>query len=155
MTEETDVIHALRSWWRRLRRLAESRLDPAIARRGPAAASRPARCVGDLTDVAERLLAEWHADGTAGVKGDLRILSVALLGFSTQLAAQDREQGGGTAWAGEATAAAAYSLAAHDIADLPPDRDPAGRWTALASGRWEPRGGLAGRECNGSDVPRR
>ena len=37
MTEETNVIHALR-WWRRLRRLAESRLDPAIARRSAAAA---------------------------------------------------------------------------------------------------------------------
>ena len=39
MTEETNVIHALR---RRLRRLAESRLDPAIARQSAAAAIRPA-----------------------------------------------------------------------------------------------------------------
>jgi hypothetical protein len=154
MTEETNVIHAL-WWWRRPRRLAESRLDPAIARRSPAAAVRLARCAGDLTEVADRLLAEWHADGTAAVKGDLRILSVALLAFSDQLAAEDRERGGGTAWAGEATAAAAYSLAARDIADLPPGRGPAGRLTELASGRWELHGGLAVRECTGSDVPRR
>ena len=81
------MIHALR-WWRRLRRLAESRLDPAIARRSAAAAARPARCAGDLAAVAERLLAEWHAAGTAAVEADLRILSVALLAFSDQLAAR-------------------------------------------------------------------
>ena len=148
------MSHALR-WWRQLRRLAESRLDPAIARRSAAAAARPARCAGDLAAAAERLLAEWHAVGTAAVEADLRILSVALLAFSDQLAAEDREQGGSTAWAGEATAAAAYSLAARDIADLPPGRDPAGRLTALASGLRELHSWLAGRECTGSDVPRR
>ena len=154
MTEETNVIHALR-WWRRLRRLAESRPDHAIARRSAAAAVRPARGADDLAEVAERSLAEWHAVGTGAVEADLRILSVALLAFSDQLGAKDREQGGGTAWAGEATAAAAYSLAARDIADLPAGRDPAGRLTALASGPWELHGGLAGRECTGSAVPRR
>ena len=87
------MIHALR-WWRRLRRLAESRLDPAIARRSAAAAVRPARCAGDLAAAAERSLAEWHAVGTGAVEADLRILSVALLAFSDQLAAKDREQGG-------------------------------------------------------------
>ena len=152
MTEETNVIHALR---RRLRRLAESRLDPAIARRSAAAAIRPARCAGDLAAAAERLLGEWHAAGTAAVAADLRILSGTLLAFPDQLAAEDREQGGGTAWAGEATAAAAYSRAARDIADLPPGRDPAGWLTALARGLGELHGGLAGRECTGSEVPRR
>jgi hypothetical protein len=154
MTEETNVSHALR-WWRQLRRLAESRLDPAIARRSAAAAVRPARCAGDLAEVAERLLAEWHAVGTGAVEADLRILSVALLAFSDQLAAEDGEQGGATAWAGGATAAAAYSLAVRDIADLPPGRDPAGRLTALVSGLQKLHSWLAGRECTGSDVPRR
>ena len=148
------MSHALR-WWRQLRRLAESRLDPAIARRSAAAAARPARCAGDLAAAAERLLAEWHAVGTGAVEADLRILSVALLAFSDQLAAEDREQGGSTAWAGGATAAAAYSLAVRDIADLPPGRDPAGRLTALASGLRKLHSWLAGRECTGSDVPRR
>jgi hypothetical protein len=154
MTEETDVIHALR-WWRRLRRLAESRLDAAIARRSAAAAIRPARCAGDPADVAEQLLAEWRAAGAAAVEGDLRILSVALLAFSDQLAAEDRDQRGDTAWAGEATAAAAYSLAARDIADLTPRRNPGGRLTALASGLRELHGWLAICECTGSEVPRR
>ena len=148
------MSHALR-WWRQLRRLAESRLDPAIARRSAAATVRPARCAGDLAEVAERSLAEWHAVGTGAVEADRRILRVALLALSDRLAARKCKQGGGTAWAGEAMAAAAYSLAARHIADLPPGRDPAGRLTALASGRWEPGGGLAGRECTGSDVSRR
>jgi hypothetical protein len=66
MTEETNVIDALR-WWRRLRRLAESRLDPAIVRRGAAAAARPARCAGDLAAIAERLLESGPtADRLAG-----------------------------------------------------------------------------------------
>ena len=124
MTEETNVIHALR-WWRRLRRLAESRLDPAIARRSAAAAARPARCAGDLAAVAERL-ARRMARGRHRVRSqaDLRILSVALLAFSDQLAAEDREQGGGTAWAGEATAAAtpwppATSLTCHQVGTRP------------------------------------
>lgn len=112
------MSHAQR-WWR-LRRLAESRLDPAIARRSAAAAARPGRCAGDLAAAAERSLAEWHAVGTGAVEADLRILSVALLAFSDRLAAEDGEQGGATAWAGGATAAAAYSLAVRDIADLPP-----------------------------------
>jgi hypothetical protein len=154
MTEETNVIHALRSWWRLLRRLAESRCVPAIARRSAAAAVRPARCASDVAAV-ERLLAEWHAVGTGAVEADRRILRVALLALSDRLAARKCKQGGGTAWAGEATAVAPYSLAARHIADLPPGRDPAGRLTALASGRWEPGGGLAGRECTGSDVSRR
>ena len=113
------MIHAL--WRRRPRRRAEGRLDPAIARPS-AAAIRPVRCAGDLAAVAERLLGEWHAAGTAAAAADLRILSVALLAFSDQLAAEDRERGGGTAWAGEATAAAAYSLAARDIAHPGPGR---------------------------------
>jgi hypothetical protein len=121
MTEETNVIDALR--WRRLRQLAERRVDPAIVRRGAAAAARPARCAGDLAAVAELLLlAEWQAAGTTAVAADLRILSGTVLAFSDQLSAQDREHGDGTAWAGEATAAAAYSLAARDIADLPAAR---------------------------------
>ena len=148
------MSHALR-WSRQLRRLAESRPDPAIARRSAAAAARPARCAGDLAAAAERSLAEWHAVGTGAVQADLRILSVALLAFSDQLAAKDREQDGATAWAGGATAAAAYSLAVRDIADLPPGRDPAGRLTALASGLQKLHSWLAGRECTGSDVPRR
>jgi hypothetical protein len=151
MTEETNVSYALR-WSRQLRRLAESRLDPAIARGSAAATVRPARCAGDLAEVAERSLAEWHAVGTGAVEADLRILSVALQAFSDQLAAEDREQGGSTAWAGGATA---YSLAVRDIADLPPGRDPAGRLTALASGLRKLHSWLAGRECTGSDVPRR
>ena len=148
------MIHAQR-WWRQLRRLAASRLDHAIARGSAAAAARPARCAGDLAAAAERSLAEWHAVGTGVVEADLRILSVALLAFSDQLAAEDREQGGSTAWAGGATAATAYSLAVRDIADLPPGRDPAGRLTALASGLQKLHSWLAGRECTGSDVPRR
>jgi hypothetical protein len=154
MTEETNVIDALR-WWRRLRRLAERRVDPAIVRRGAAAAARPARCAGDLAAVAEPLLAEWHAAGTTAVAADLRILSGTVLAFSDQLSAQDREHRDGTAWTGEATAAAAYSLAARDIADLPAGRDPAGWLTAWASGPGELHGGLAVRECTGSEVPRR
>jgi hypothetical protein len=71
------VIHAL---WRRLRQPAESCLDPAIARRSAAAATRPAGCAGDLAAAAERLLGEWHTPGTAAVKGELRILSGALSG---------------------------------------------------------------------------
>ena len=50
MTEETIVIHAV---WRQLREPAESHLDPAIARRSAAAATRPARCAGDLAAAAE------------------------------------------------------------------------------------------------------
>jgi hypothetical protein len=119
MTEETNVIHAQR-WWRRLRRLAESRLDPAIARRSAAAAIRPARCAGDLTAAAERLLAGWHTSGTAAVEADLKILSVALLAFSAQRTVECREQGGGTARAGRATAG--YTRAGRDT-DLPPGRD--------------------------------
>src|SRR3954471_8177294 len=69
MTEETNVIDALR--WRRLRRLAESRVDPVIVRWGAAAAARPARCAGDLAAVAEPLLAEWHAAGPTAVAADL------------------------------------------------------------------------------------
>ena len=122
MTEETNVIDALR-WWRRLRRLAESRVDPAIVRRGAAAAARPARWAGDLAAVAEPLLlAAWPAAGTTAVAAHLRILSGTVLAFSDQLSAQDREHGDGTAWAGEATAAAAYLPAARDIADLPAAR---------------------------------
>jgi len=152
MTGETNVIHAL---WRRLRQPAESCLDPAIARRSAAAATRPAGCAGDLTAAAERLLGEWHTPGTAAVKGELRILSGTLLAFADQRAAKDRERGGGTAWAGKATAADAYSLAGPDIADLPPARDPAGRLTALASGRWQLHRGLAVREYTGSQATRR
>ena len=59
MTEETNVIHAIAAV-AAAARLAESRLDPAIARRS-AAAARPARCAGDLAKVAERLLAQRHA----------------------------------------------------------------------------------------------
>jgi hypothetical protein len=135
------VIHAL---WRRPRQPAESCLDPAITRRSAAAATRPAGCAGDLAAAAERLLGEWHTPGTAAVKGELRILSRALLAYADQRAAKDRERGGGT-WAGKATAADAYSLAAPDIDDLPPGRDPAWRLTALASGRWQLHRGLAGR----------
>ena len=116
MTEETNVLHALR-WWRRLRPLAESRLDHAVARRSASAAVRPARGTGDLANVAERLLAEWYTAGTAAIATDLQVLDVGLQAFSDQLAAKDREQGGGTLWAGEAAAAAAYSLAPRDIAD--------------------------------------
>jgi hypothetical protein len=123
MTGETNVIHAL---WRRPRQPAESCLDPAIARRSAAAATRPAGCAGDLAAAAERLLGEWHTPGTAAVKGELRILSAALLAFADQRAAKGRERGGGTARAGKAAAADAYSLAAPDIDDLPPGRDPAG-----------------------------
>jgi len=65
MTEETNVIDALR-WWRRLRRLAESRLDPAIVRRS-AAAAVPLAVRGDLAAVAERLLESGPtADRLAG-----------------------------------------------------------------------------------------
>jgi hypothetical protein len=154
MTEETTVIDAV--WWRRVRRRARSHLDPAIARRGAAAAIPPARCAGDLAAASERLLGAWHAACTAAVAADLRLLSVTLLAFSDdQLAAKDRAQGGGTASAGAATSAARYSLAAREIADLPPDRDPAGRLTALASGLGELHGWLAVRECIGGEVSRR
>jgi hypothetical protein len=144
MTEETTVIHALRWWWR-LRRLAESRPDPGIARRSASAAVRPARCAADLAAIAQRLLAGWNSSGTAAVQADLEIHSVALLTFSGQLAAECRDQGGGTAWAGWATAAADYARAALDI-DLPPGRDLAGTLTAPASGLWELRDWLVERE---------
>jgi hypothetical protein len=150
MTEETNVIHALR----RLRRLAESRLDPAIGRRS-AVVMRPTRCAGDLAAAAERSLAPWHTAGTAAAAADLRILGVAVLALSDQLAAKDREQGGGPAWAGEAPSAAADSLTAPDIADLPPGLDPAGWVTALTSGLWELHGWLAVPERTSSQVTRR
>jgi hypothetical protein len=145
------VIHAL-WWW--LRRRAESSLVPAFGRRSAAVAIRPARCAGELAAV-ERLLGEWHAASTAFVAAELRILGIAVLAFSGQSDAEDREQGGGNAWAGDSTATGAYSLAARDIADPPPARDPVGRVTALAPGVGEWHGGLTVRERTGSEMPRR
>lgn len=147
------MIHAL-WWW--LPRRAESSLVPAFGRRSAAVAIRPApRCAGELAAAVERRLGEWHAASTLSVAAELRILGIAVLAFSGQPDAEDREQGGGNAWAGDATAANAYSLAARDIANPPSARDPVGRVTALAPGVGEWHGGLTGRERTGSEMPRR
>lgn len=147
------MIHVLQ-WWRQLWRLAEHRRDTSVVRRSPAAAGRPARCAGDLAGVAERLLAGWHETHVEDLGTGLRTLAVAVLAFSDQLAAEDREQGGGTVWAGDAIVAAEYAAALGEAGDLLPDRNLAVKFAVLvAGGLWELYGWLTEREC-GAEVYR-